>query len=231
MKKAIILSLCLFAILGIGCKKYSICPDGVQYHLFTENEISNIWINIDSAIYLQNKLESIPDQDMYYSEFETICFVNELNDTLSFYNENTIGPGHNEICSNDKPMIAYSFLNALDENFIHYIRFDIEKTIVDTRPIIKTLDFKFENGLVFYSSFSINDTISLDNNTFNNVAGTVYFSVLKEDIEFNNILISNCFIFKFYDEAFNDLLSIQYSNKYGFLQITKNNEHEIKRII
>ena len=69
-------------------------------------------------------------------------------------------------------MHALSSIAGNDERFFYSLRFEIENTIFDSDPILKTIDLDlYKNGSGYESSFYYGDTITFSYNTFNNFLG------------------------------------------------------------
>jgi hypothetical protein len=217
-----------------SCEKNPICPDKPDYHFFTRDELKLLWENVDSALIFQNNLKTGTigqyDMESFYGNIDTIQFINNLYDTMDFSYGYSLSPGINQWCSNAIPMIAQSSLYANDESFINEIEIRLEKTITD--EIIYKIEFVFNDGIDLGTSFSLSDSVKIDYNVFNGEVDKttiIYLKTYKSNYQHENMKIEECLYFLFYDKNQTEKFKIIYSDKYGFLNLIKNNNHEIKR--
>jgi hypothetical protein len=223
-----------FAILIFSCVKNSICPDKPEYHFFKGDELKLLWENVDSALILQNKLNTgeigLYDTNRAYGKIDTFQFIDKSNDTINYEYRYYLIPGHNQWCINEVPMIAKSILTTIGDSYIQYIEIELEKDITD--KLIYKIDFRFNDGMDLSSSFSLSDSIKIDFNIFDGYVDKSTIIQLKcyyENYQFNNENIENSLVFIFSDLHHNEKFKVIYSNKYGFLKLTKNMNYEIER--
>jgi hypothetical protein len=223
----------LIAVL-ISCERNPICPDEPEYHFFTGDELNLLWENVDSALILQNKLNSGEirhyDSNSAYVKIDTIPFINQFYDTLNFTFIYRLSPETNQWCANAIPMIATSSLYANDDSFINEIEIKLKKAI--TEELRYQIEFVFKDGQDFSSNFPLSDSVKIDYNVFDggvDKSTIIYLKTYKSDYQFENMNIEECLFFLFYDQNQVEKFEIIYSNKYGFLNLIKNNNHEITR--
>ncbi|MFW5700654.1 MAG: hypothetical protein ACOCWM_03105 [Cyclobacteriaceae bacterium] len=219
----------------ISCDKNPICPDEPDYHFFASDELKLLWVNVDSALIFQNNLETgiIGQYDMesFYGNIDTVLFTNHLYDTLSFRYEYNLIPGINQWCANAIPMIAKSSLYTIEESFIKEIEIKLEKAITD--ELRYKIEFVFKDGMDLGTSFSLSDSVKIDFNIFNGEVDkttVIYLKTYKSNYQFENMNIEECLFFLFYDQNHTEKFKIIYSNNHGFLNLIKNNNHEITRL-
>lgn len=228
--------LSLFAILITSCERNPICPDEPNYHFFTGDELNLLWENVDSALILQDKLNSgeigSSDINSDYGKIDTIQFINQSYDTLNFVYIYKLTSGNNQWCANDIPMIAKSSLYFIEENFIEEIEIKLEKA-TDSK-LIYNIEFLFNEGQDFSSNFSLTDSIKIDYNVFNSgmdASTIIYLKAYISNYQFNNENLNNCLIFEFNTQSHIEKFKVIYSNKYGYLKLIKNENYEIERIL
>jgi hypothetical protein len=227
--------LCLFtSVLALSCKNYSICPDDNKFNFFSDEELIVLWEDINFAKRFQSKVSDTNSISVAEVITDTVRFLNK-SDTLDFICSSVIQSGHNSVCVHDIPMIAYSYIQPIDDYLFHSIQFQIEKTIVENKPVHTTLDLSLENeGKGYFTTISYNDTITFSYNSFNNSiekSNIVYLSTQNINFSLGETIINGCLAFKFFNEDLSLIFQIIYSNKYGFIQIFKNEQYEINRII
>lgn len=223
-----------FAILILSCEENSICPDKPEYHSFTGDELKLLWENVDSALILQNKLNTGEighfDANSGYAQIDTILFLNQSSDSLYYIYRYGLIPGINQWCANAIPMIAKSILTANGESYIQHITIELEKNVAD--ELIYKIDFGFNDGMDLSTSFSLSDSIKIDFNIFDgnmDKSTIIYLKSFYENYQFNNEKLENCLVLMFKDFHNNEKFKVIYSNKYGFLKIIKNENYEIER--
>ncbi len=224
-----------FIAVIISCERNPICPDEPEYHFFTGDELSLLWENVDSALILQNKLNSGEieqyDTNSAYGNIDTIQFINQSYDTLNFTCIYRLSPETNQWCANAIPMIASSSLYSIDESFINEIEIQLKKSITD--ELRYQIGFVLNDGADLSTSFSLTDSIKIEFNIFDgsfDKSTIIYLKTYKSNYQFENMNIDDCLFFLFYDQNQTEKFKIIYSNKYGFLNLIKNNHHEITRL-
>ena len=231
-KQRVIIFTFFTVILFYSCRKNKICPNEVEYHFFDKNELSVLWLNTNTALSLQDSMQKTKEKYGDYSLFDTLRYVNELHDTVLFKRENQFGAILDRFCSNVVPMYANSLFSTNDNiSFVKNMCINLKKYAGDT--ILYTITVGFENtggG----TDFTLNDTIEMKYNVFNYAKSThkrEYYMIAKfEEFSLNGVKILNCLTFKFYNNT-ELILTMRYSNKYGFIQVLNNNKNEIKQII
>jgi hypothetical protein len=237
MKKFFIYISITFLVI-ISCSKddggiISFCPHEPEYHFFSGNELTLLWENVDSALILQNKLSSGEieqyDANDSYGMSDTIPFVNQFDDTLDFIYVYELSPKTNQWCANAIPMGAKSSLISINESFINEIHIELEKSILDELLCRIYFVFNYLQDLISY--FSLSDTVKIDYNSFDGGVNnsTIYLKTYKSTYQHENMTIEDCLFFLFYDQNLSEKFKVVYSNKYGFLSLTKNQYHEITR--
>lgn len=228
--KLLLSSVILLFVLITGCFR-NVCPDQPIYQVFTKDEIANnLWINIDSALNLQQKL-IINKNYSQYDELDTLNFIDEKNDTIPILIHNNIQPAHS-LCT-DYPMDGNSSIYPLKPCFIKGFIYKMEKSIVSGKPIDYSFDFEWDNGN-YGSSFVLNDTLKFEFGFTNNIVDKTkitYVIPSIASITINSITIDKCIKFLFLDKSKNEILVTYYSNKYGYVKIIKNKQNEITRIL
>jgi len=220
-----------FLIIGsivvfFGCEKTNTI---MYYEFFTEEELSNIYINQDSAMNLQVNLSKCITYDEFivakteYKESDTIFFQTEIGDTLKFVAVNAIDVRKNDaFFRTETGTYAWSEIEPIDSVFIDFVSIGIMKTSaydhIERSVFISSSRYKYKNSIWFdLSGNRVNDT-------------NTYFVVSQEQFVLDNLVIDNCLFIRKFNLLSQEELSIVYSNKYGFIQL-KDNQHEITRIL
>jgi len=181
--------------------------DKSTYNFFTEEEISEIFINLDSAMQLQTRIEKLENYDEYvgannrYSEVDTAIFVNEHGETIKSLCTSSIEvqliPSSFFYPSSSDSWLGSSF-TAIDNCFINSLTFALIKS--SSRESIRR-DVYFSS----HDSLIDNDSIG--------------YILSYEPFIWDGEWIENCVKIKGYDKASKEVFKMVYSNKQGFLQI------------
>lgn len=213
-------------VLFFGCEKTNTI---MYYEFFTEEELSNIYINQDSAMNLQVNLSKCITYDEFivakteYRESDTIFFETEIGDTLKFVAVNAIQVRKNDAFFRTATgTYAFSEVEPIDSAFIDFVSIGIIKTSaydhIQRAAYISSQQYKYKNNIWFdLSGNRVNDT-------------NTYFIVSQGQFVFDDLVIDNCLFLSKFNLLSQEEFSIIYSNNYGFLQFN-DNQHEITRIL
>ena len=196
----------------------------MDYAFFTKSELSNIDINIDSAISFQTDIaklktydEFIANGDNSYEEIDTIYYINQNNDLLKMlvYNQISIYSVPSHFTRTGTKAMLYASLTPLtDESFknLSYILTKSSSELLLNKEInVQRPNYNWKKS-IYYKCFS--------NDTESNCSSISY-----ENFTWKNTTIDSCMIFNSYDSIGNEDFRVVYSSKNGFLYI-KDKENE-----
>ena len=110
---------CMLFVVILGCDEDSLCPDSTQYHFFSADELSYIWEDYDSAMDIQARLASgeLDRNSIFraYGYTDTLLYLLDGIDTLSYLSTNVFETGFNHFCPNAVPMLATIKLESIVE--------------------------------------------------------------------------------------------------------------------
>jgi len=110
----------------------------------------------------------------------------------------------------------------------------IENSTIHEEPISNFCNIRFSDGEEYNLRFILNDTTkinySYDSNGQNNNSIQSYLVVSTDTYIDASTTVSDCLRFTFLNNDKTERICIYFSNKYGFLKITKLGNYEIKKI-
>lgn len=235
MKRPII-SLLLLLLITTSClKNFKFCPDGLQFHFFSEDELHFLWEDIDSALLVQEKLAlGVVDHnslDGIYASLDTIYFITQDMDSVQCVAYELLRCGRNTICKDNLPRLARAGLISNSTNYFNGLTIQLDKSTRD--EFNKQIDFDILNYSGYSNSFEIGDTIEYEYNIFNDGPdrpGKTYQFAYEEDYQILNTIFPNSLIFSFKDENYTEQFKAVYSRRYGFIEIIKYEDYKITRL-
>ena len=219
MRKSRLLVLGLLGLLLLSCEEFT---TNMHYTLFSEDELSEICINKDSALSLQIAVSGNKTYDEFvssrndYSEEDTIYFISNIGDTVRFSSLNSISINVNydlatRTVANAE---AYTSIVALDPCFMYSIMFGITADKNNNSKIIYK-DLFYSRSEYDYKT-SIETRFEPKDSSKINILGLKY---TYEPVIIMDKAINNCLIIRQYDASSSEILKIIYSRQYGFLVI------------
>lgn len=231
MKPIILLYLFVLVFIAGSCR--NLIPDHLVYCLFTKEDLNIFWDNTDSVSYFQDQLNN-GEIDIFdsYRELKPIKYIND-KDTLNsvFIREIEVWNSYFNYTS----LITNSRL-IIDKGYsIENINIEMATCGGGKLGGSKCISIKLENCNEVLLRFEMSDTIKCDYNPFSQQfdhVSKMYFHIANTDnYVVNDHIFKNCLVLKFVDDSFDEIFKVVYSNKYGFVYISKNKSNEFKILI
>ncbi|MDO9152252.1 MAG: hypothetical protein Q7U47_00815 [Paludibacter sp.] len=228
--KSVKLSILVFLMINL-----SSCRDEtsiiMKYHFFTQSELTNLYINQDSALNFQKGVAKCITYDQFnvcqrfYVEIDTILFKSEKGDTIACKYDNGIMINRvlDFFFTPETKTIGGVNLTPIDSCFFSEVFYSIHK------PSEFKEDSLAQNIGFYYRGYKDNKYNAYLYRSRLLAQDNTYFISSRDNFTINDLIFENCLFVIFFDMFSIEQASIIYSNKYGFLQV-KEKQHEITRM-